>query len=484
MTIIHSQHSWIVVPLSIDAPSSIQNIQSAVITSSKNVQLPVFEEVGLQPTELRKGLSHLLDKENTTEKIGSIFKLIRREALGLPRKSNDSILFYARTIEKPFEICIKDVRLGIFESGIGMVMFRADMKNEHQLEDVMNLLYYLCEPKDERNHFEITHKIWNEAEKKAYFETTALSLKQFLFTCAQYFTLSSDDTQQWLIRKPLIYSYLVADSLPEPDLLENLARNYNSAYKLYFDELKENPHILQIFSNSYWCASSNGLTNISVLGNTQKTNTFFENSFEQKWENDYFFLFLNTLHQKQALIQNLNSIRQYHRPFHDYDLMNQRLIQFQKAKEEFSLFRLRCFFQCPSAIDHINALYDLVQNAFSIQIYQNEFTSKFESLIDYYNTTTTRKKEVDDHLSKIKKIRIEIYVALLGTLVTVLTIYSSSMSIIERWTGEATEVFSLSSIVFILTLSIPVITILANTKSQLDEIKELKEEIETLKKLL
>ena len=448
--------------------------------------MPIFEEIGMQTQDLRKGLRHLLSKEDHSAKIGHVFQLKKRDLFQLPSRSDHSLLFYARTITEPFEIYLKEMRIVLFESGVVFLMIRIDSKHECSLDACMNLMYYLCEPKDKKNHFEIKKKTWNPEAKSASYVTQTITLQEFMFQFISY--LEGDIElglyiQEALHRKPIIYSYLITDVHPQKHRLQNLARNYHSAYQLN-DQSEHHHNILQIFSNSYWCASINGLCSLNVESNIERTNQFFNQGFEYKWENDYFFLFLNALHQKHSLIYLLNEIRQYNHPFKNYDVIENKLIEFQKTNELFSLFLLRCFFNVPSSIEHVNQVYDLIENAFNIQDYENEFHSKFQSLIAYYDTITSRKKQIEDKQKDIKKMYIQIYVGILGTLVSILTIYASLIPILEFWMGSASSFLSAPSLIIILILIIPVITVIVNIISQLQEIKEHKQNIEKLKKLL
>lgn len=487
MCTIKKHHSWILYPLLADYPKSVESLKTAAVVNSKNQQIPVFEEIGLEAQELRKGLCSLLSKEDHSAKIGHVFQLKRRELFHLPPRAFDTIKFYTRTLKEPFDVYFRDLQIVLFESGVVFLMMRVDSKNALLLESCMDLMYYLCEPKDPKNHFEIQKKSWNAETKTASYETVSLSLQEFIRQFIPYL-IGREDFEEHisnaLHRKPAIYSYLIADKHPQEHMLENLARNYNAGYKLNNNEISFSNNVLQIFSNSYWCASINGLCSLSVEVDTERTNAFFDNGFEHKWESEYFFLFINSLHQKRSLINLLNEIRQYNQPFGDYPLIENRLIEFQKTNERFSLFLLRCFFDVPSAVEHVNQVYALLQKAFNVAEYQSEFDSKFKSLITYYDTITQRKKQIESKQSEIKKTYVEIYVAILGTFVSVLTVYSSSMSIFEKWTGHPADFLSLSSLVFIGTLMIPVVTVIVNIRNQLQNIKAAKKTIEQLKKLL
>ena len=487
MCTIKKHHSWILYPLLADYPKSVASLKEASALNAKKQPQPIFEEVGLEPQELRKGLCSLLSKEDHSAKIGHVFQLKKRDLFQLPQRASDPLKFYARTIKEPFEIYFKDLRIVLFESDVVFLMMRIDSKNMLPLEACMSLMYYLCEPKDQKNRFEIQKKSWNAETRTASYETVSVSLQEFVRQFIPYLVSKKDSEAHLsdaLHRKPVIYSYLIADKTPEEHMLENLAHNYNASYKLTDIEINDSRNVLQIFSNSYWCASINGLCSLSVEVDAERTNAFFDNGFEHKWESEYFFLFINALHQKRSLINLLNEIRWYNQPIHDYSMIENRLIEFQKTNEHFSLFLLRCFFDVPSAVEHVNHVYELLQKAFNVADYQKEFDSKFKSLIAYYDTVTQRKNQIEEKQREIKKTYIEIYVAILGTFVSVLTVYSSSISIFEKWTGQTTDHFSLSSLILIVTLMIPVITVIANITNQLRDIKDNKQTIQKLKELL
>ena len=486
MCTVKKHHSWIIYPLLANYEQSVDSIKKATYLNHKNKTLPVFEETGIKTQDLRKGLRRLLSKEDHNAKIGHVFSLKKRDLFQLPPRPNDSLYFYARTVEKPFEIYLKDMRIVLFESGVVFLMMRVDAKDKCSLDTCMNLMYYLCEPKDDKNYLEIPKKIWNAETKSTTYSFQKISLQQFI---SQFISYLEGDIelglyiQDTLHRKPIIYSYLITNQHPQSHDLQNLARNYHSAYQLN-NQSEHGNNILQVFSNQYWCASINGLCSLTVESHIERTDRFFDQGFEYKWESDYFFLFLNALHQKRSLIYLLNEIRQYNYPFNDYDMIENKLIEFQKTNELFSLFLLRCFFDVPSSVEHVNQVYNLIERAFNISEYENEFRSKFQSLIAYYDTITNRKKQIEEKQKEIKKKYIQIYVGILGTLVSILTIYASLIPILEYWIGETASLASIPSLILIVILIIPVITVAVNIINQLQEIKENKESIEKLKKLL
>ena len=110
--------------------------------------------------------------------------------------------------------------------------------------------------------------------------------------------------------------------------------------------------------------------NISCEVDDPVTNNFFATTFPHKWESEYLFLFLNTIHQKYAVLKYLAELGSLSSSHYDYALMKDLLLQGEMMQEKCEVLKSRCFFNLPSNVQHINHVYSFFQRCFDIPEYR------------------------------------------------------------------------------------------------------------------
>lgn len=240
-------------------------------------------------------------------------------------------------------------------------------------------------------------------------------------------------------------------------------------------------HLLRAFENSYWCASYNGAVNVSFYVDDPVTNQFFETTFLHKWESEYLFLFLGTVHQKYAVLRYLAELGELACTSYDFNQMLELLTKGEVMQEKCSLLKNRCFFQLPSQVEHVNRVYSFLQWCFDIPGYLASLDAGVENSISVCQSYVSRVKEMEDLEKSLRATRNEMYIALITASITCLTFFQSSYAtLLNLFAGRFQEI-GVSSVVVTGTFLATLGTVAVNVTRQLDALQELREKIRCLK---
>lgn len=400
-------------------------LDKAVVLTNKHKEVPVFQKSGQRCEEMRWGVSRLLCKEESELRVGLVYEAARREAFLWPKNSKG--LFFCPRAGKRVPIALTGLRFLVFETHVAFFEMGFELEGL-PLEDAMNATYYLCELKDEANHFEYEDRVFDPETRTARAVPAAFTLKEWFLKCAEYLPGCRNFENRPLastISKPVLYGYYLLDEMP-PDFERtacNIAQNYKLSYKGARDAFHN--HVLQTFDNSYWCASYNGAVNVSVAVDDRSTNSFFETTFAHKWATEYLLLFIATLHQKYAVQKYLDELGELACPHYDYALMKRLLQQGEVMQEKCTLLKNRCFFQLPSHVEHVNRVYSFFQWCMDIPGYAASLEDEVENSISVCKSYVTRIKGIRDYEQQIRGIQNEMYIALLTACITCLTFFNS-----------------------------------------------------------
>ena len=462
------------------------NLKDIVRTTSKGRQIAVFENFTQGAQGLRGGLSELLDKDGGTTKIADCYKLNNncRESFGLPSKQTTTMDFFSRANKytKPYRVKLNDVKLYLFESEVGFI----DVEFEYEsasLDDYMNCNYFICELKSDGNYFETIRREWNEAEKTTAEIKESFSMRDLVNKVLAHVggvkDINSNEYPRF-IDKGMIYSYLLLNKEPEniSELLFNVRKNYKGSYKppreRDEDILK---HTRQQFENSYWTASYNGAVNVSYLTDDEITNSFFEQDFVFKMADTYFFLFINVLHQRYALIKSITDMGELDNLTKNYKVMKPQL---EKANDYISAaanLHFRAFFLSPSNIEHINDYYELLLGVFEIELLNGSFEKDLNSVKQICDSYVSRIDARDDKFDARKDAKVAIFVSIIGTFVAVMTLLDSYWSLVEKILGKPVGILSPHVLLAILTLILPIITVVIEVVNKVKEIKKINKDL-------
>lgn len=462
-------------------------LERAVVVNNKQKEVPIFRKSALRCEEMRWNVSRILCGEDSGLCIGSVYDVQRREVFYWPK--NNKGLFFCPRAGNRVPIALTGLRFLTFETQVAF--FEMDFElSALSLEDAMNATYYLCELKDEHNHFEYENRVFDPGTGQARGEPASFSLRQWFLKCAEYLPGCRNFENRPLastISKPLLYGYYLLDEIP-PEFEHtacNIAQNYKLSYKGAADDFHS--HALKTFENSYWCASYNGATNVSFAVGDQTTNHFFETTFPHKWASEYLLLFVATIHQKFAVQKYLDELGELACPRYDYARMKALLQQGEVMQEKCALLQNRCFFQLPSHVEHVNRVYSFFQWCFDIPGYSAGLDEGIKNSIRVCSGYITRIKNIEDCEKEIKSTQNEMYVALITASIACLTFFNSSYETILALVGGRFGEVAFSAVVvagtFLATITAAVYKLFeqrGRIRDKRDEVKELKEQVGTL----
>lgn len=455
-------------------------LAAVTTTTGKGREVPVFQPGELHCREMRKGLGKLLGGEEHPLRIATVHVLQRREVMRWPKNNRD--LFFCTRSGRRVPVALTGMRYFLFETRVGLIEMDFSLR-DLPLEEAMEATYYLCEVKDDANRFEYQERSFDPETRQSSFTPVSFTLKEWFLQCASYLPgcRSFEDRDiASIISKPLLYGYYLLDERPENfgELACNIAQNYKASYKGIADD---HVHVMQAFQNSCWCASYNGAVNVTFQVADPVTNQFFETTFVHKWESEYLFLFLGTVHQKYAVLKYLSELGELACTSYSYDQMRELLTKGEVMQERCGLLKNRCFFDLPSHVEHVNRVYGFLQWCFDIPGYLASLDAGVENSISVCKSYVSRVKEMEDLEKSLRATRNEMYIALITASITCLTFFQSSYTtLVNLFSGRFAEI-GVSSVVVTGTFLATLGTVAVNVTRQLDEIQDTRQKIQVLK---
>ncbi len=448
----------------------------AVIENKKGGRLNVFERFSQKTESLREGLDMMLNEDGGSAKIADCYKLNIncRKYFSLPPKKEAFLQFTSRQAgASTMQVAITDLKLYLFESQVGFAEIECEYKSD-SIDDYLDLNYFICEAKSNKNRFVCYEKIWDAETKTNNVKETEFSVEELLNKLLSYATTCEGAVQfSYRKSKPMVYSYILADEKPENinELLQHLTKNYKDSY--HFDDSCSKIKSLHPFENSYWVGSLNGATNISFLTGDEITDGFFRDNFYVKAKHTYYFLFLNVLHQRHAVTDIMGRMGHLDRLVNDYYVMDKQLRLARKYEAEAISLKFRAFFKCPSSIEHINDYYDMLQNAFQVSAFYDNFKSDITNLQGICSKYVERINEREKKIKARKAAKTEIFVSIFAALVAEVTLFNNSWALVEKVLGHSISFLTPGVLILCATIISPLITVFVNTSKQVQEIKRL-----------
>lgn len=472
------QFTKVLFPFCYERENPGQNGMLSEFLTEKGKPLRIWEETEITGTELRSGVHCMLGKQDCSASIAECYRLNpnARRAVGLPVRQETGLKLSTRSGGE-FPVRITEVYIYLFESGTGIL----DIEYEYGLENIkgcINATYFLAETKNEKNT--LTHSFRTGASKEALKEETLsfsiLGLvKKLLAYAGNAEDFDNENGLRFSSNKPMIYSYILLDGMPENlgELMFNLRNNFREAYKMPPKEYSLNiPAVLQSFSNSYWGFSANGAVNLSFLTGDKVTDAFFSTQFAEKLKSTYFFLYLNTVHQKYAMHRFFKDMGGLDEIVTDYGLMNDKLALAKFYQKKAAAFKFRSFFGVPTSVDHINRFYYAAADSLEIPKLVKNFDGDIENLVSLsqsYINDITRRSELK--AGKRKSV-VGIFISLATAIVGYFTLLNQSWELIEKITNRQLNMFSPAVLILAFTLLIPVITVIASVWQTITDIKK------------
>lgn len=461
----------------------------------------VFDRTSFKPENLRRGLDELLRKDGGASKIADCYELRDecRKAFFLPVCNDANLKFYSRYGDE-YELSIPKIQLFLFESGVGFVSMEAIYEIDHKddINEYYSCNYYISEIKGRGNHFEVTY---DNGEQIPF--TTADLLAKIIDLVPNAQLLQQDGAEQvekaegnslsnsvfYTGNRGVIFSYLLLDKQPTDDTLHNLLylsrKNYVGSYKppKIYSSLKDDPYVKRIYENMFWSCSYNAAVNISYLVGDKKADdhsrgtTANGKGLPQKLRNTYFFLFINALHQRCAMMKYISEMGTLDELDMDYDTMKRELKECNALHSAALNLKFRDFFLVPSTIENINIYYDLLLSSFCVNTLYKSFIDDINMLKSLCDSYVTRINERDKKIRQKRKIKVGIFVSLFGSLVALASLINSYWSVLEKAFGKSVSIWSAPVIIAICLIIAPIITIIWDTVEQGREMRKITKEL-------
>ena len=449
---------------------------SATVENKKGVKLEVFEKFSLKTEALREGLELMLDEGGGSAKIADCYKLNIncRRYFSLPPRKETALEFTSRKADaSSMQVAITDLKLYFFESQVGFAEIECEYESD-SIDDYLELNYFICEAKSEKNRFVCREQVWNEETKTKDEVTTEFTVEELLDKLLSFASCVEGAVEfSYHKAKPLVYSYLLVDEKPDDigELLQHLTKNYKESYR--FDESCTKIKSVHPFENSYWTSSLNGATNISFLTGDPITDGFFRDSFYVKAKDTYYFLFLNVLHQRHAVTDIMGKMGHIDRLVNDYQIMEKQLKLARKYEAEAINLKFRAFFKCPSTVEHVNDYYDMLQGALQVGAFYDNFKSDISNLQSICSKYVERIKERDKKIKARKTAKTEIFVSIFAAIVAEVTLFNNSWALVEKVLGHSISFWTPGVLILCGTIISPLITVFVSVGKQVTEIKRL-----------
>jgi hypothetical protein len=341
--------------------------------------------------------SNLEDITNGT--IGRYFELNvnAREKYHLPVNTSQNFYLMDENGEEVTNFKITKVYLYLFETQIGFLLY--DIKhNSNDLETIILTNYHL----KHLNHM-YNAKLYNQKEYFLFFKKKAKPISELTMdfrTLSEisgnilnelhmhtYFTNSNSNPET-----AVIYNFMLLDKmfLREPQwenklklALFKLRKGYKNSYlpsPLEFD-IVNNPQTIQLFKNSYWGVSLEGLANLAYLTENNVTNDFFTSNYTGNLEISYFYIYILALHQRYAFLALNVEASEINKDEDETVIdVNSSEAKVLKLRKDINFLILRGFFKHVSSVTHQQALYEVIAKNLSIEELKQDIHSEMEAL--------------------------------------------------------------------------------------------------------
>lgn len=382
----------------------------------------------IKPHEIRKELRELNCLGNNS-KIFSSFRL-DRNCYGLYSIDFSKLFIIPQNKLEEIPFSIVDVCVHSFASGISFleIKYEVDSTNE---QDVLNMNYYLSELKSDIE-LRFVRSCWNAADNRKEDRCDILTvpnlLKRILSDFDDITDIDSDSSMKSYSSKPILFSYFLLDN-PEDEIVKHLGLNMKASYKINEDVLIQT----KCFDNSVWLYSLNSTVNVSFLSQDEITNNFFKTTFIDKINNLYFFLFLQSLHQRFFLQLCHCKIKSYNFELMSLDENKKLIDELSGYSANFNKAWLKYFFDKPSSIDHVNVFYSTVRSSFGIQEHADLIVSDLNMMMEYVDKKYRLFDEHNKLVSNMKKSKVDLVTFLVASIISFVSIYDTFIKMLKNF---------------------------------------------------
>lgn len=434
----------------------------------------LWEPDTLKTYHLKEGVARMLGAPGSAGSMYRLNEALRRE-LELP-ESRTELHFSCRGREKPSIIKLQKIALCLFKTGVGFLSLGFEFRTEDPWE-LLDINYFLCEVKSRDNRLRYEKRL--DREKSLIVEFTLLEKVEKLLAGLAPEDFDAAPGLRYIDSKPLVFSYLLFARFPEDlgKLLFGLRTNFKASYQVPAEEyeLPGAQNVLHPFENVYWGASLNGAVCCASLTGCEKTDEFFSSTFPSNLRQSYLPLFFLRQHQRFA-------VQSFQRRFilADQTLTGERPEEIQAAykrvralRERCVSFKLRCMYQDPSSVEHINA-YDAFI-ARTTRVSEN-FAALEESLSQLDALAQGMRERIKDRQRRRERregLRKERLLYMVTALWSSIVFLDSAWEIAEHFAGFEIKLPSLWVFLPLGLSLLPVISLAAEMKKKKQELEEI-----------
>lgn len=331
--------------------------------------------------------------------IGRYFelKVDAREKYHLPVNTSHNFYLMDEKVEEVTNFKITKVSLYLFETQIGFLLY--DIKhNSSDLETIILTNYHLKHLNHLYNAF-----LYNQKEYFLYIKKKAKPMNELSMNFRTLSEISGNILNELRVdtyftnskgnpETAILYNFMLLDRTFLSELqweekiklaLFQLRKGYKNSYlpsPLEFD-LINNPQIIQLFKNSYWGVSLEGLANLAYLTQNNVTNDFFTSNYIGNLEISYFYIYILALHQRYAFLA-LNVEASDISKGEDETIIDENSSEAKvlKLRKDINFLILRGFFKHVSSVTHQQSLYEVIAKNLSIEELKQDIHSEMEAL--------------------------------------------------------------------------------------------------------
>lgn len=403
------------------------------------------------------------DPENETS-IGKryVFKSQARTKVGLPNRVDAPIHF--ENGDKKFAFAISSLELYVFETQVGFFVYKIHYPGNIDISQISEANYHLKKlgkvrgtkmyflkkvSKEEQIEQiivldELIQSLVGNLEIETYFEGGSSKGKEAIIYTSLFLDVNRIDCEN------LICAYLF-----------RLRRGFKDTYKPSPFEFNVNEHadLMQIFENSYWGVSNEGLANIITKTNDETADTFFFTNYFSNIEGTYLYLYILALHQKYALLYL--SIQVSHLPNKlkelECNFMEQsNLLEIWRRK--LVHFVLRSSYKHVSRLTHHADLYEMIRRRLRIE---DLFAELQEELNGLASLTELAEQKQRRHEEDVKRDKAEFfnkglaYISVFFLPVTVISgLFGMNISLVDKYKNSESVFFGMMGVCYLITILI------------------------------
>ena len=466
-------------PFRYDLTQGREEIFNRPITRKNGKQAQLWQREVPRTNHLKGNISAMLGEETAAGIAGQAYAFndsLRRE-LDIPEARNGAE-FFCRGREAASLVRLEDIRLILFDSGVGFLEFTFCCQGSDP-EEFLDVNYFLCEVKSDKNYLQFTQKVSREESRQITLPLLAL-VEKLTASLGTVRDFDPGDGLRYIHGKPLVFSYLLLDRYPQDlgRLLFNLRTNFKASYQVPAQDL--DPAVARgvyhPFENVYWGTSLNGTVCCACLTEDARANDFFSTVFPSNLRQTYDLLFLLRQHQRYA-VENYQALFMGLGDGLDSGSAEKAKAAYDRIRalqDRCTTFRLKCIYQDPSSVEHINDFDHFLRANLHIEENLAAFESSLRRLDALAQGIKEKLDAAREEKKRLRELRQERTVSIITALWSCLLLMDEARSLVEHFIGQEIEVVSLWFLLPLGLSMLPALPLLIDLHKKSKELRQSK----------